>query len=257
MQPGKRLIQELEETVVDAWPVPVSEELDGWLLRQSGGPSKRGNSVAPLASGRELELDERIARAERWYEAHGQRAIFQVGPCAAPADLDSVLAARGYTVAGAAQLARVDPEELLARPLPALEVRVEAQPKPHFRAVVQAASRFAATERTFFGVLANLGSRCRYATAFDGAGEPVACCVGIASEDRLGVYAMVTRPEARRTGAARALLRALAKRALTDAARELYLLVDVDNAPARALYASMGFRDVYPYHYRVAPTPEA
>jgi ribosomal protein S18 acetylase RimI-like enzyme len=52
---------------------------------------------------------------------------------------------------------------------------------------------------------------------------------------------MITRPEARRSGAATALIRALAERATRDGVRELYLLVDRDNDAARPLYAARGF----------------
>jgi hypothetical protein len=59
----KQLLRELEEAVVDAWPAAETADLDGWLLRASGGPSHRGNSVATLEAGSQLELDARIERA--------------------------------------------------------------------------------------------------------------------------------------------------------------------------------------------------
>jgi ribosomal protein S18 acetylase RimI-like enzyme len=64
---------------------------------------------------------------------------------------------------------------------------------------------------------------------------------------------MLTVPAARRMGAGSSLLRSLALTALEAQMEELYLLVDADNAPARALYARAGFRDLYRYHYRVQP----
>jgi hypothetical protein len=39
---------ELEDMVVDAWPADEALNLRGWLLRRSGGPTHRGNSVATL-----------------------------------------------------------------------------------------------------------------------------------------------------------------------------------------------------------------
>lgn len=66
---------------------------------------------------------------------------------------------------------------------------------------------------------------------------------------------MHTRPELRRRGAARALLHALAQHALREGTEQLYLLVEPDNVPARALYARCGFEDLYHYHYRVQPQP--
>ncbi|MFM2418091.1 MAG: hypothetical protein RL385_2814 [Pseudomonadota bacterium] len=245
----KHRLRELEEAVVDAWPVPETEELDGWLLRRSGGPSRRGNSVSTLDLGRKLELEARIAAAEAWYAARAQRPIFQIGPAVSPKDLDSVLEARGYAVEGAAVFVSAPPAEVVMRTRDSHAVTLSLKPSADFVEVVRAASRFSATCDDFLSVLRALGTRCRYAVATEHA-VPVASCVGIASEGRLGIYAMITQPEQRRRGAARSLIRALAVRALQDKLDELYLLVDEENAPARALYAQAGFADVFSYHYR-------
>lgn len=246
----KKQLRELEEMVVDAWPAAETQELDGWLLRASGGPSRRGNSVAALESGTELELEERITRAEVWYQERKQRCVFQVGPSAAPKELDQALAARGYDKVSDTMFMSASPRALRSDQVSLCSVRIAAQESDGFREVTQA-GRFADAYPNLRGFITRLGSRVSFATAYDDAGEPVAACVGIASEDRLGIYNMLTLPRARRQGAAGSLLRALAKRAEADAVRELYLLVDADNIAARVLYASCGFQDVYGYHYRV------
>jgi ribosomal protein S18 acetylase RimI-like enzyme len=52
---------------------------------------------------------------------------------------------------------------------------------------------------------------------------------------------------------ARAVLRALARWSREQGADGLYLQVECDNAPAQALYASMGFERSHGCHFRVAP----
>ncbi len=241
---------DLEETVVDAWPASESEELDGWLLRASGGPTHRGNSVATLEATGAHTLAQRIELAEAFYEARGKQPMFQIGPCAQPAGLDQALAERGYESEGHALNATATPSDVLARLRRSLEASVTERPSAAWLELAGRSSRFAASYDVFIGFLARLGTRCRFASARDAQGRLVATCLGISSEDRLGVYAMLTLPEARRKGAASAMLRALAESALAEHMRELYLLVEVDNAAARALYAQAGFVDVYPYHYR-------
>ena len=241
----------LEETVVDAWPPAESEDLDGWLLRASGGPTHRGNSVATLQAGTAHELPARIVLAEAFYRARSKVPMFQVGPCAAPQTLDKTLAERGYRIEGQAVAAVATPDEVIARLPRTLETSIATRPSDAWLELAGRGSRFAQSYDVFAGFLSRLGTRCRFVTARDGRGTAVATCLGISSEDRLGVYAMLTRPEARRKGAGTALLRALAESALAERMRELYLLVETDNAAARALYARAGFVDLYSYHYRV------
>lgn len=247
---NKRLA-ELEEVIVDAWPALECEVLDGWLLRQSGGPTHRGNSVATLDAGRELELMERIERAEAFYRARGVRPMFQVGPCATPSGLDAALSERGYGIEGEAVCATSEPRDVLDRLPRGGETSVSGRASEAWLDLMRTQSRFRDSSDVFLGFLKRLGTRCRYATARDSKGRVVAGCFAISSEDRLGIYGMLTVPEARRRGAGAGLLRALAESAAAERMRELYLLVETDNVAARALYAKAGFVDAYTYHYRV------
>jgi ribosomal protein S18 acetylase RimI-like enzyme len=246
-------LRELEEMVVDAWPAVETADLDGWLLRASGGPTHRGNSVAPLDDGASLTLDARIAQAEAWYRERNRPPMFQLGPCAAPDELDDVLAKRGYRKEGDALLALATPKRVASATQTACKTLIESKPGDAWLEIGMRSTRFAGTEQVFLGFLRRLGSRCRFVTAYDAVGRPAASAIGITSEDRLGIYSMFTVPRARRQGAARGLLYALAKSALAERCRELYLLVESENAAARALYAQAGFTDEYAYHYRVAP----
>jgi N-acetylglutamate synthase len=236
--------------VVDAWPAADTLELEGWLLRASGGPTHRGNSVATLDSSNDA-WGTRIAQAEAWYRERKLRPMFQLGPCTAPSELDAALAERGYRLEGSAVAAVAEPAEVLARVRGgSFETSIAAKASDAWLAFSVGSSRFAADPEVFKGFVARLGSRCRFALVRDHQGQPMASCLAISSEDRLGVYAMFTLPSRRRKGAATALLHALAQSAVAQAVRELYLLVETDSE-ARILYAKAGFRDLYSYHYRI------
>ena len=75
-------------------------------------------------------------------------------------------------------------------------------------------------------------------------GEPAGCVyVNLASESFGFVFGLYVRPETRRRGVARALMRAVAA-ALRDEGREYVVLsVDTANDAARALYDGLGFED--------------
>jgi N-acetylglutamate synthase len=251
------LLHELESIVADAWPAADTAELDGWLLRASGGPTHRGNSVATLAASGTSSLLGRIEAVERWYRERGQRPMFQLGPCAAPAGLDAALAERGYVSEGGALLAAAPVADVRAASAPragtALSARIESSPGAGWVEMNARVSRFAGALDGFLGFVARLGSRCRFVSVYTADGTPAAVALGIASGRRLGVYAMLATPGLRRCGAGRAALHALANDAAEAGRDELYLLVEAGNTAARALYTGAGFRDVYAYHYRAEP----
>jgi ribosomal protein S18 acetylase RimI-like enzyme len=244
---------DLEQTVLDAWPAVETCDQEGWRLRSSGGPTHRGNSVATFGAHGSTTLEARIDRAEAWYRERERPAMFQLGPCAAPAGLDAALEARGYARTGEAVFSSALASVVVARSAvdaSTLSARVEPEPGDVWLELTARASRFASTHDVLLGFLQRLGSRCRYVTVFAGH-EPAAVCMGIRSERRMGVYAMLTLPLHRRRGAARRALQALAQSGLEAGIPQLYLLVERENAAARALYSRCGFGDVYGYHYRV------
>jgi GNAT superfamily N-acetyltransferase len=286
-----KLLHELETMVVDAWPGAETAERGGWLLRASGGPTHRGNSVATLQATGAIGLDARIDDAEAWYRQRARPPLFQVGPCAAPTGLDAALAARGYAIEGAARFAAAPARDVIARTAAlagmdgtartgmashaATPLRASVEPRPNaaWLDIKRTTSRFAGQVENFFGFITRLGERCRFVTVYAPHGERdvpdrsgpaavegvatvegvAAVGLGIASGHRLGVYAMLTVPAFRRRGAATAALQALAASALSDGLSELYLLYEAGNGAARELYERSGFRDVYQYHYRGRP----
>jgi N-acetylglutamate synthase len=250
---------ELERVVVDAWPAAETADLGGWLLRASGGPTHRGNSVATLAASGPTPLEARIDQAEQWYRERGSQPMFQLGPCAAPLGVDAALAARGYVVEGGALCAVAPVSDVLESSAPrshvggGLAASVASSPSAAWLHVNATSSRFAGAFQCFLGFVSRLGPRCRFVSVQTETGEPAAVALGITSGQRLGVYAMLTVPAQRRRGAGRAALHALGRSAADGGQSELYLLVEGANAAARGLYAGSGFRDVYAYHYRAAP----
>ncbi len=242
-------LRALEDAAFRAWPAAEVEELDGFRLRATSGVTRRANSV--WTSGERafrLPLEQRIERAEQFYEARGLACCFQLTPLSEPG-LDAVLAARGYELDAPVAIELASATELAARPADA-RVRVERQLGAAWFEVSAAKGRFADAQATYRGLLERLGARADFALAELDA-EPVAVALGVADGDWYGVFSMLTLPSARRRGLGSALLRALARAALERGASRLYLQVERDNASARSLYAAHGFRERYGYHYRV------
>ena len=98
-------------------------------------------------------------------------------------------------------------------------------------------------------VLARIEPATGFAIAADGKGVGLAVC----ERGWAGLFCVATAPEARGSGVARTVVHALTRGATGHGAQRIYLQVESDNAPARALYASAGFTRSHGYHYRVAP----
>jgi GNAT superfamily N-acetyltransferase len=221
----------------------------GWRLRFSGGAGRRANSVLPNAEAGGLGLDERIALAERFYAGRGWPARFQLSPAARPAGLDDALAARGYAVEARSEVHVAALAEVLARSDAGADgAAVLETPDPEWLAAWPGGSPLAAD------LLGRIGPPAAYALLRRD-GEPVAVGRAVAERGWLGVFGMATRPEARRTGAATAILGALARWGVAAGAERAYLQVEAGNDPALALYAGAGFRLHHRYLYRVADHP--
>ena len=128
-------------------------------------------------------------------------------------------------------------------------VNVSSVPDDAWVDIEVARGRYANVAAVFLEALARLGPRAGFATAHVG-GAAAAACLFVHDEDVVMLAAMRTLPEARRQGAARALVHAGALWAAERSAARMMLQVERDNGPALSLYASEGFATKYAYHYR-------
>jgi ribosomal protein S18 acetylase RimI-like enzyme len=71
------------------------------------------------------------------------------------------------------------------------------------------------------------------------------------------LHALEVRPDARRQGLARIMVRAAARWAQAQGADHLAVLVTRENVAAQSLYARLGLRRAGGYHYRARPKPNA
>jgi len=245
-------IRTLECRAFNAWPALQTVVDEGWLLRFARGHTRRANSVNVLWPGDGADLAARIARAEALYRAQRLQPVFRVTPLAEPG-LDAALAARGYAAFDPSLVLAGDIEGLAdsARgPLPAPAPGPFAGWLDAFGTAAQAAPPAVAALGDMLRVLVPPAGFVRVPARDGGDG---AYAMGVAEAGDLGVFEVLTVPEARRQGLAAKALAALAAWAMPLGARRAYLQVTAENAPARALYARLGLREIYRYHYRRAP----
>ncbi|MGE4506247.1 MAG: GNAT family N-acetyltransferase [Desulfovibrionaceae bacterium] len=264
----------VEEAALRAWPGVEQEYVMGWEARFAGGHTKRANSASPLPP--LVLLPERMDACEAAYERRGQPAIFKIPDFLDPA-VDRLLASRGYDM--------VDPTLVLVLPLDDApdnsaadaETTGDAEgrgPLPLSRWLPAWADCNGAPEphpahrMILENRLGHAYYTCVPCPKEEAGADPRYCSCGIGVPDTatatadarggshgplFGIFDVATREAARRRGHATRLVRALLAAGRAAGARLCYLQVVETNLPARALYASLGFRPLYRYWYRVRP----
>lgn len=224
------------------WPAAASHRAGAWTVREGQDGGKRVSSALAVAEGAEgAEAD--IPLAEAQHRALGQQALF----CLREGEdrLDAALAARGYHI--------VDPVTLYACPVEIMTTEAPARlstfpvwPPLAIMGEIWAAGAIGPARRAVMdrapgpktAILGRLGDR-PAGTLF------VALHGGWAV-----IHALHIAPDLRRQGLARNLMRAAGQWAAPQGARQLALAVTAANAPANALYRTLGMTPAGQYHYR-------
>jgi N-acetylglutamate synthase len=240
----------LQAIAATGWGYSERELLGGWELRASGGFTSRANVAWPLGdSGR--PLPETLAKVAQWYGGRGLPPLVQT---VVGGDLDREIADLGHTGAVGASLRQTADLE------PALAV-LSATADPDLKSELSAdlPADFVTVYRRGLGhphspaVLGTGDAEIRFAVIrdTDGAALAVGRTAVHPTARWTGVAAIHTAERARRRGLARVILRDLLTTAAQSGATRAYLEVEEDNAPARTLYESLGFRIAHRYHARV------
>lgn len=217
-------------TLRQTWPPEWRKDIGAFRFQGAPGAGKRVNAASPLGS----PIDKDVAAAETVFAQTGQAPLFVVQPD--QPDFDAVLAARGYEV--------VDPTLLMARD--ACAAPYHTAPPDHetdalfSRAGVGAERRAVMDRATGESALLAYGS-----TAV-----PQGVVFVAGGQGGAMFHALYVDPAARRAGVGRALVTGCLGWAHAAGAPWLALAVVEANAPAIALYASLGFQPVGRYWYR-------
>ena len=235
-----------EQACREAWPAAVETVVDGWLLRRSGGRTRRSNSVNPLR-GRRGAPESVLATAEAFYISHGQTPLFRVPGIAA--EMDTLLDRQGYDLEGGTihlygaieELADISDEHVTVSPTP---------DEDWFAARFRMGA-YDDTDRRVFREMPGLITGDKAFVSCERDSEIAALAYGVIRDGLLVVESVETDGRFRQQGLGRKTVGGLIGWARRAGASAACLQVVADNAPGRALYASLGFaRELYRYHYR-------
>jgi N-acetylglutamate synthase len=238
------------DALMDAgWPALDRIQVDGWVVRRSGGVTQRANSTLPTRS--PVDVPRAVARVEQLYRTDGLTPTFQISRAARPGDLDTRLAARGYRLHAPTSVLVAERRPVLDL-LPATGLNTTITDRPDEAWVDlwwSVDGRGGPVERNRACEIMRAGPA-RYASVRDEHGTSAVARLALA-EGWGGLYCVSVRPDVRRSGQGRTVIRALLEDTCVN---RIWLQVADDNQAARSLYAALGFRRASRYHYRALPS---
>ena len=240
-------VRRFEAAGFRAWPAAAVHYDGTWVIRLTAGhPAKRLNSVNPLDPGDTRDLAERIGRAERRFEAYGRPLTFRLSP-----------------ISGAAIGRHLDGEgwdrlaESLVMQLPldddAVHGAMDQIPMKDLARFIGAALATQGADPALRpGLSEVIGAIQPEAGLFvlEREEEPLATAICVHDGDLAGLFEIATDAAERGKGFGRRIVLSALKWARLRGARQAWLQVEADNEPALRLYQSLGFTEVYRYHYR-------
>lgn len=230
-----------------AWPGLAEVEQDGWLLRATGGTTRRSNSANPLSAQASTDI-ALIEAVEAFYAKRGLPAYFRV-PDIADA-IDPLLAARGYEAEGRTHTLFAPLSDLTLVEGEGATIAAEASVEWLEARDLISGSAYAAAI-TARKIMAKISQPCAY-VSIQRERRVVALLLGVCTDGIVIPEAVMTHPDWRGQGLAGTCLSALARWAGAQGCEAMALQVEAGNAAALSAYRRMGFaRELYSYHYRV------
>jgi ribosomal protein S18 acetylase RimI-like enzyme len=215
----------------------------------AGLPAKRLNSVNPLDPSDVDRLPERIARAARRFDAYGRPLTFRMSPLAGET-LSAHFDAEGWSRFDESMVMRLD---LARAPVDGAIDQIPLRDIGRFIGASIKVHESDAAQRPGLSEIIGAIQPEVGLFALERGDEPLATLICVHDGDLAGLFEIATARQARREGHGRNLILSALKWARLRGARQAWLQVEADNAPALSLYGSLGFAKVYDYHYRRPP----
>ncbi|SMX30716.1 GNAT family N-acetyltransferase [Actibacterium lipolyticum] len=222
------------------WPPASTQRIGPWMIRDGQGGGKRVSAATAEAAVQPADLGQ----AETAMEALGQTPLFMVrnGEDA----LDQLLENAGYEVIDPVAVYAIPISEIATQRPPPISAFTIWEPLKIMEELWAEGgigpARLAVMARVKgpkTGILGRVNDRAA-GTAFAAIHEKTAM-----------IHAIEVTDTQRRQGTAINMMRETAFWAQDHGADTLVVLVTEANAPARALYASLGMKVVENYHYRI------
>ncbi len=241
-------IADIESATLGAWPALQVAHDRLWLWRAAGGYSKRANSIHCVDPSDGEDADARLERLAALSRYNEIPPVFRVTPLTSPGALEALDRAGWQPF---------EKSLVLAQSLPNDDFEVRHRTSlhdPRDPGWFEVQGAMSGYNPHTLGLLRQILGAVAYENcgvlAYDDAGNPVAAALATVANG-IGIFLnVITRPEARGKGYARAAMGAALNWTREAGATTAALQVLADNAVAVGLYTSLGFTQAYDYHYR-------
>lgn len=246
-------VRRFEAAGARAWPA-TSVRYDGaWAIRLTAGhPAKRLNSVNPLDPGDDSNLPERIAKLAQLFVSVSRPLTFRMSPLSGDG-IEAYLDGEGWSSFSKSVVMRAPLVEALVKDAIS---QIPLKDTGRFVDAALAVREQGTSLRG--GLLGIIGSIQPPAGLFvqEQEGCPVSTAICVRDGELAGLFEVATEASQRGRGHGRRTLLSALKWARSQGARKAWLQVEADNEAAIGLYRSLGFSEVYRYHYRQPPGEE-
>jgi ribosomal protein S18 acetylase RimI-like enzyme len=246
------VVRRFEAAGFRAWPAQCVSYDGTWAVRLTAGhPAKRLNSINPLDPADIGRLEERIERLGRTFAAYGRTLTFRLSPLAGE-ELSRYFDREGWSTFGESVVMRLDLDKS------AVAESIDQIPLKDVGRFVSAAIGLRSGDPGLHEGLASVIGSIRAQTGLflhESDCQPVASAICVQDNRLAGLFEVATTAMHRRQGHARRLVLSALKWAWQQGATQAWLQVEADNLAALALYESIGFREIYRYHYRRPAEP--
>lgn len=239
-------VRRFEAAGFRAWPA-TSVHYDGtWAIRLTAShPAKRLNSINPLDPADTKDIAQRVARAAARFAAYDRPVTFRVSPLAGR-PIAEFFESEGWTTFGESLV--------MAAPIAALPLSDAIDHLPvrdiaTFSSALIAVRNSAPLIRAGISeVIGAIEPECGM-FLLDADGRAASTAIAVADGDLAGLFEVATAAEFRRQGMARRSILSALRWARGRGASTAWLQVEADNEAALELYRSLGFAEIYRYHY--------
>jgi ribosomal protein S18 acetylase RimI-like enzyme len=243
-------VRRFEAAGFRAWPAGSTHYDGAWAIRLTPGhKGRRLNSINPLDPRDFADIDARLERAAWRFAGAGRPLTMRLSPLAAHA-VSAHLDGLGWSRIAESAVMRLSLSEATVDD--ALD-QIPLKDVGRFVAATATVRRYGAAEKSALASVIGAIEPEAGLFVLEEGGQAIAAAICVHDGDLAGIFEVATAEGTRGKGHGRRIVLSALKWARLRGAHTAWLQVEMDNDAARRLYQSIGFQELYRYHYRQPP----